>query len=222
MQPDADTTLADLATTLPGGSRVLQRHGLDFCCGGERTLAHACREADLDAGAVLAELEREAPSEPPLEALDEADPAELTRFLRATYHASHRQELPRLTALAHKVERVHADRGDRPVGLAAHLARLTASLLAHMEKEEQILFPMIEAGRFEAAAGPIHVMELEHEEAARDLRETRRLTNDLVPPTDACPTWRALYLALETFERELMEHAGIENHVLFARVLARR
>ena len=86
-------------------------------------------------------------------------------------------------------------------------------------KEEQILFPLIKAGRGAAAAPPIQVMELEHVEHAETLRRTRALTTNLVAPAEACPTWQALYLRLVQMEAELMEHIHLENNVLFRRCL---
>lgn len=40
----------------PGAVRVLSELGLDACCGGERSLADACRRHGLDAEDVLARL----------------------------------------------------------------------------------------------------------------------------------------------------------------------
>ena len=37
-----DTTLADIVTTKPSAARTLERHHLDYCCGGRETLADAC------------------------------------------------------------------------------------------------------------------------------------------------------------------------------------
>lgn len=210
-------TLAELATSRPSASRVFQRHRLDFCCAGDRTLEEACARAGLDPDDLRAEIEAEdAP------ALDwgALEPAALVDRIEASYHASHRAELPALRELAAKVESVHAEREECPRGLALHLGALAQELELHMQKEEQVLFPMIRQGLGAMCAGPVQVMEREHEDAAAALRRTRELTGDLQPPADACTTWRALYARLEVFERELMEHAGIENHVLFPRVLA--
>lgn len=99
------------------------------------------------------------------------------------------------------------------------MGRLFEELDLHMQKEEQILFPLIVSGRGAAAGGPIHVMEREHEDVAADLERIRGLTRDYVPPEGACGTWRALYLGLAEFERELMEHVHLENHILFPRAL---
>jgi regulator of cell morphogenesis and NO signaling len=93
------------------------------------------------------------------------------------------------------------------------------SMLEHLAKEEQVLFPLIANGQGRVAAGPVHVMEMEHEEHARALQTLRRLTADFAPPADACVTWRALYLGLQQLEEELMLHVHLENNVLFRRAL---
>ena len=100
----------------------------------------------------------------------------------ARYHDPLREELPRLTAMARKVEAVHADKPSRPVGLADHLAAVQAELEAHLEKEERILFPMIRAGR--PPHMPVQVMVKEHDDHAANLRRTRELTQDFTPPPD--------------------------------------
>ncbi len=50
------TTLAEIASTTPALTRELERLGLDYCCGGKRSLAEACQERHLDPEAVIAEL----------------------------------------------------------------------------------------------------------------------------------------------------------------------
>ena len=116
--------------------------------------------------------------------------------------------------------------GRRPVteacaerGLDAHLEGLTRELLDHLEKEEQGLFPILLSGRVGAPAVTIIALEREHEDVALALQKTRALTTDLVPPEEACTTWRALYLRLDALEEELMEHVHLENNVLFRRAL---
>jgi len=211
-------TLADLAIRLPGASRVFHRHRLDFCCGGRRSLAEACAARGIDPARLVEELGREV-----------AEPAEVDWALRSLpdlidhilvrFHESLRAELPELVRMARRVEEVHPEKPERPLGLAAHLVSVRAELELHMLKEEQVLFPMIRAGRGAQTAGPVSVMEREHDEHAVALRRIRQLTGDLVPPPHACTTWRALYLRLDALERELMEHIHLENNVLFPRAL---
>jgi regulator of cell morphogenesis and NO signaling len=213
-------SLADLAVARPAASRVFRRHRLDFCCHGGRPLEAACAERGLTADTVLAEIDAEeaAAGAPPR--WDERPVAEIVDHVVSHYHRRLRQELPELVEMAAKVEARHAGKASCPRGLRAHLEEVHEAVLSHLAKEEQILFPMILAGRGRLAGGPIHVMEAEHDDHAEGLRKTRRLTADLSAPDEACATWRALYLRLGELEVELMDHIHLENNVLFRRVLA--
>jgi regulator of cell morphogenesis and NO signaling len=208
-------TLAELATEHPAASRVFQRYGLDFCCKGLRSLEAACAERGLDAPAILAEIESST-SAPQTSAGESSEV--LVAHLVDHYHRRLREELPQLIAMAGKVERVHFKRSACPFGLAEHLTRMHEELLLHMVKEEKVLFPLILSGRT-GLHGPVQVMEAEHRDHATNLERLRDLAHDFVPPPEACATWQALYLRLNDFERELMEHVHLENHVLFPRAL---
>jgi regulator of cell morphogenesis and NO signaling len=130
-----------------------------------------------------------------------------------------RESLPELIRMAEKVETRHGEKASCPKGLAAHLISMHEFVLEHLSKEEQVLFPLIANGQGRIAVGPVHVMEMEHEEHARALAILRRLTNNFDPPAEACITWRALYLGLRQLEEELMVHIHLENNVLFRRAL---
>lgn len=214
-----DQTVASLASSLPGASRVFHRRGLDFCCGGHVGLDQACAAAGLDLGEVLAEIRAEAQRAEGFERLDALPVPELVERIVERFHRAHREELPRLLALAAKVERVHADKPSCPRGLTAHLERMAEELELHMAKEEQVLFPLLCAGRGRMAAGPVQVMEAEHRDHGRNLERLRALTDGYAPPPEACGSWNALYLGLAELERELMEHIHVENNILFPRAL---
>jgi regulator of cell morphogenesis and NO signaling len=212
------STLAELATTHPAASRVFQRYGLDYCCGGRKPLADVCRSKGLDPDAVIHAIEAEEATVD-LPRWDAAPLADLIRFIVERYHATLRTELPALIALALRVESRHGDKATCPRGLRAHLEDMHAAVLEHLAKEERILFPMILAGEGVRAGGPIRVMQEEHEHHGENLTGVRALTNNLTPPAEACPTWRALYLRLATLEADLMDHIHLENNVLFPRAL---
>jgi regulator of cell morphogenesis and NO signaling len=104
--------------------------------------------------------------------------------------------------------------------LLAVFLGLKAELEPHMEKEEQILFPMIERRQGVLADGPVEVMREEHDRAGRALKRLRELTNDYEVPPRACNTWRALWHGLAALEESLHQHIHLENNVLFPRALA--
>jgi regulator of cell morphogenesis and NO signaling len=218
MQPTT-ATLAELAVTHPGAARVFFHHRLDFCCGGRRPLSDACRERGLDATAILQEIDAAAPLSSDLPRWDREPLSALIDFIVSTYHTRLRRDLPDLIEMARKVERKHGAKSACPIGLTAHLEIMHAAVLAHLEKEEQILFPMIVRGAGNRAARPVYVMEMEHDHHRDDLTHLRRLTGDFQPPPQACATWRALYGGLGQLEQELMEHIHLENNVLFPRAL---
>jgi regulator of cell morphogenesis and NO signaling len=215
----SDSSLASLAASRAGASRVFHRHGLDFCCRGRLSLAEACAKSALDTQAILDEIASEEPRTAGFERWDEKPLPALIDHILTRYHEGHRREVPRLLAMAEKVEEVHADHPAVPRGLAAHLRRMSQELEDHMGKEEVVLFPMIRSGRGSFAMGPVQVMELEHLDHAANLERMRQLANDCTPPPDACATWKALYLGLAELEREIMEHIHLENHALFPRAL---
>lgn len=217
-----DRSVAEIATQLPGSTAVFRRHGIDFCCGGKRTLREACAREGVPAAPVVDELTHFDPRE-----TSSADHARmptdaLIGHLLAEFHDKHRRDLPELVALAEKVERVHREHSACPVGLAAALREASVELDAHMKKEELVLFPMIRSGAGIGAAGPIAVMEREHEGHGERLRRIEALAHGFVVPEGACPTWRALYAGARSFVDEVMLHVHLENNVLFPRVLRGR
>jgi regulator of cell morphogenesis and NO signaling len=215
---DTGSTLSQLVRTDPVVAGVLQRHRLDFCCGGDQTLVAACRERGLDPQALLAEIQGaltgtagERPADLP--------PEELVDFIVERYHVPLREELPRLAELASRVEQVHAGKPLCPVGLARHLDEMCQTVDQHLDKEEQILFPMIRSGRGHLAHMPVRVMIQEHQDHAASLARIRSLAREFALPESACATWRALYDGLLALELALMKHIHLENHVLFPAVL---
>jgi len=208
---ETDRPLGEIARELPGATAVFRRHRLDFCCGGDQSLREAAAAAGVDAGAIARELGELAPTqaeapEAPLPLIDHI----LTRF-----HETHRRELPELIAMARKVEETHAQHPEVPKGLASLLEHIAEAIEEHMQKEEQILFPMMRSGMGGMVAGPIEVMEQEHVEHGERLRQLEALTHDHTPPADACTTWQALYAGTRKLVDDVMLHIHLENNVLF-------
>jgi regulator of cell morphogenesis and NO signaling len=118
----SETRLSTLASQHPGAPRVLHAFGLDFCCGGARSLIDACAQQGVDPTHVLTALDA-LTSTPTGDASTWLDrtPVELVEHILARYHAPLRGELERLVALSDKVETVHAEKPDCPHGLTEHL-----------------------------------------------------------------------------------------------------
>jgi regulator of cell morphogenesis and NO signaling len=215
-----ERTLADLAVSVAGASRVFHRHGLDFCCHGKVSLANACADRELEVDALIAELEREERNDDTrFQSWDDVDLDALIAHILTRYHEPLRAELPRLIAMALKVENVHSEKPACPRGLGSFLQFMQSEIESHMGKEEEVLFPLIISGLGTQAKMPVMVLEREHDDHGQNLAKLRELARNFEAPPEACGTWRALYLGLAELERELMEHIALENNVLFPRAL---
>jgi regulator of cell morphogenesis and NO signaling len=213
-------TLGDIASDNPAASRVFLRHRLDFCCGGQRTLAQACRQAGLEAAEIAREIELESARREELPGWDKRPPAELADHIEQHYHQNLRRDVPALIAAARRVEKVHAGKPNVPAGLAALLTEFWEEMQQHMMKEERVLFPMLRQGaRGEAVYGPVRVMESEHQVHGQVLAAIRELTDDFAIPPHACATWSAMVRGLEVLEADLMQHVHLENNILFLRAV---
>ena len=209
----AERQVADIAANLPGATKVFRKHKIDFCCGGDVPLA----EAAAKRGDVLADIEAE------LTALEtgsvEAPQAseELIEHILERYHATHRAELPELIRLAARVEARHAENAAVPRGIHAALEELAGALDEHMQKEEQILFPLMRAGGHPMIHAPIGRMRFEHDEHGERLANLEHVAHHFELPEEACPTWRALYAGVQKLIDDVHEHVHLENNVLFPR-----
>ncbi|HLT03438.1 MAG TPA: iron-sulfur cluster repair protein YtfE [Pseudomonas sp.] len=213
-----DQTLGEIATSLPGATRVLSRYKLDFCCGGQQTLRAACNQLHLDANHIAEQLQALGGGAGDQPDWREASNDALIDHLLTRYHARHREQLPELIRLASRVEQVHGHSADCPNGLAEHLWNMQQELESHMLKEEKILFPMLRSEPAHPHAhAPIAVMRFEHDQHGEALARLAEMTDDITPPANACNTWRALYRGLEELRDDLMLHIHLENNILFAR-----
>jgi len=149
------------------------------------------------------------------------EPAKMIDEILERFHKKHREDLGVLIPLAQKVESVHADKEESPQGLGAFLEKLLFELESHMQKEEQILFPMIKSGQGTMANGPISVMMEEHVRHVENLNRLKELSKNYKLPEGACGSWTALYAGVENLEREIREHIDTENNFLFSNALNR-
>jgi regulator of cell morphogenesis and NO signaling len=216
-----------MVAAAPGTSRVFERYGIDFCCGGRLPLEDACAKRGLDAGQVLHELEAAVAGEVGRTDWTSETLGAVVDHILAKHHAFVKREIPRLTALMDKVLRVHGPTHPEIQDLARIWSRTGPGLELHMRKEEEILFPAIrslEEGRTTAFScgggleGPMRMMEFEHEEHGGALARMRQVAKDYAVPANACGSWMALYGGLDEFEKDLHVHVHLENNVLFPRV----
>ena len=230
MQTVTDKTIGEIAAENVAAIGVFERFGIDYCCGGRRPLAQACREAGITVGEFESALGTLAA--PPEIGLDWnlRTLTDLQAYLVGRFHVHAREELQVLQQLAAKVVSVHGRNHPELSRIAALIEALEQDMLPHMLKEEMVLFPYVEgleSGQgaavpscFGSIENPIRVMLAEHEAVGDLLRDLRANSDGYTPPGDACFSYRELYRRLAAFERETHEHIHLENNVHFPRTLA--
>ncbi|NBC83949.1 MAG: iron-sulfur cluster repair di-iron protein [Bacteroidetes bacterium] len=226
-------TLGDLVTQNPAYANLFKQFGLDFCCGGQKTLQEACNEMNLDVSIVEKSMEN---TTQPQRAMnlpyDEWELDFLCDFIVNTHHTYVNKTLPDIYEYAIKVAEVHGNQHPELLSVRQLVDDIHQELFAHMEKEERILFPFIKElvmaqkanqspnkPDFETIENPIKMMETEHENAGSLLKEIRKITNNYRLPNDACASYSLLFKQLDEFENDLHTHIHLENNILFPKAL---
>jgi len=226
--------MKEIALSAPACARVLDTLGVNYCCdgGGRLDLAQACLAAGQDPSMIIARLEQAK------DATDFADwtggPASaLIRHILDTHHVFTREQLAHLDIMLERLTRRHGEARPELHEIQAIFQDLRDDLLPHLLKEENILFPYIEALEQHQSAGsplpaacfgvidnPLRQMESEHAAVTGLLQKLRQATADHALPADACASHRIALQALENLEADLLRHIHLENEVLFPQALA--
>lgn len=232
---DANTeTLGQIAAKDLRKAEVFKKYGLDFCCGGKKTVKQACEEKGLDVTKVEQELQqadKNSVSHRPLP-YTEWGSGFLADYIVNTHHAYIRKVLPELGGYAAKVARVHGNQHSELLLIKQLVENIAAELSAHIIKEEEVLFPYIkqlvistgqsmplQTVHFETVQHPINLMEMEHETVGKAVENIRMLSKDFTLPEDACASYSLFYRLLEEFESDLHTHIHLENNILFPAAL---
>lgn len=227
-------SIREIVSTQASAAAVLMRFEIDIRSHAGESLRQACAELQLSVDQVLEKLSDAAANEDGAAPTDFAGYS-LTRLIQhivRTHHQCVRRELPRLIEKAEKLAGQYDEVAPELSRVETLLQALHVEMLAHLQKEEQILFPFIaqmEEGAngcgsgaraiFDTVAQPISMMVREHESAGALVTEMRGLTSDFQQPERVCPTHLALYSGLKSFEGDLRQHVHLENDFLFPRAI---
>ena len=226
MKLDVSMTLAEAVDAFPQVARQFERRGLDYCCGGARTVSDACAQIGVDPQEIVAELSEATTTSVAEWTTMSADV--LVDHIEATHHRYLWAELPRVSALVDKIVAVHGVRHPELVEVALCFSQVHADLEPHLLKEERVLFPMIRelatssgipAFHCGSLRNPISVMLSEHDAVGDLLAKLRRLTDGYTTPADGCATYAACFKAMAEIEADTHLHIHKENNVLFPLVV---
>ena len=228
-----DETLGQIAAKDLRKAQIFKKYGLDFCCGGKKTVKEACKEKGLDVTKIEQELQQadKLPATRPLP-YNEWNLDFLADYIVNTHHSYVKKNLPDIKVYAEKVMRVHGNRHAELLPIYQLVEEVYTEMMAHMVKEERVLFTYIkdlvaaeknkqpmQAAHFGTVQNPINMMEMEHEMVGKNLAEIRELTNNYTLPEDACAIYSLLNRMLDEFEEDLHLHVHLENNILFPKAL---
>ena len=228
-----DTKVNEIALSNPAARHILEDAGIDYCCGGGKSLEEACLRANVPAAEILGKLRLNGQRIEPGEAHWTSAPlAGLTKHIRERHHSYVRDTIPRLRGLLTKVREKHGSNHRELSEIAELFEHLSREMLMHMQKEEHILFPFIDSLErtvnsggvveppfFRTVRNPIYSMMKEHDSTGEQMRQIRAASNGFTPPADACASYQAVYQGLEEFEKDLHLHVHLENNILFPRAV---
>lgn len=214
-------TVADLVLDHSECAAVFQRHHIDFCCKGDRSIEAASKQAGINTAALLEELSH-AITERSGQGTDAralSTPA-LIEHIVEKHHGYLRAALPFVSALATKVSRVHGSHNPRLQTLEEIVHELADVLRAHLDEEEEVLFPALQHGtesEMKLIAHGLESMHDEHLAVGAALTRLRRVADNYIPPDWACNSYRTLFSELAQLESDIFTHVHLENHVLMPR-----
>jgi regulator of cell morphogenesis and NO signaling len=211
---------------------VFRKHKIDFCCNGNRTIEEACSIKGIDPVSLIGDL-KVSLNEPTSPTDYNSWPLDLlAEYIIKRHHRYVEEKIPVLIQYLQKLSKVHGDQHPELKRILQLFTETASELTQHMKKEELVLFPFIrkmaEAERnntpvatplFGTVTNPIQMMRYEHNAEGERFSEVAILSNNHMPPSDACNTYKVAYALLQEFETDLTIHIHLENNILFPKAI---
>ncbi|GHC47576.1 iron-sulfur cluster repair di-iron protein [Ulvibacter litoralis] len=208
---------------------VFSEYGIDFCCKGNRPLTAVCEKNGIAIDEILEKLSGVLGSENNAAIDYKSWPLDLLAvYIEKIHHTYVQTKIPVIHKFLDKLCKVHGANHPELFEINREFLKVSEELLQHMQKEEQVLFPEIkrmvkshednipmQRAHFGTVKNPITMMEHEHDDAGEIFRTIARLTNNYMPPSDACNTYKVTFSMLDAFEKDLHLHIHLENNILF-------
>ncbi len=190
-------------------AKLFEQLGIDFCCGGKKTLKEACQENHLDVKDVICKIQKWDQKNPSIDP-KQLSPSALCDHIESSHHQYLKERMPFIERLLKKMVKAH---GDEYAPLEHQFHLFAEELKNHMEKEEKDIFPKIRTGQ--NIQNQCQELESEHENAGKSLAFFRKFTNGYAIPSEAFITHQTAMQELEALESDMHAHVYKENYLLF-------
>jgi len=211
---------------------VFSKYGIDFCCGGDKTLEEVCKKQSVDVTKLQNELDEAGRIAETGFDFNSWSLKLLADYIEETYHTYIKKKTPLILQYLEKIKDVHGENHPELTMIFSLFSQSAMDLSMHLQKEERILFPLIrelseakdsslpvEPGHCGSINNPIIVMKVEHETEGERFKTLSRLSGGYTVPPDACNTYRTAFEMLKEFEQKLHEHIHLENNILFPKAI---
>lgn len=208
-------------------AEIFKNAGIDFCCGGNKSLEQVCNEKKIDISEIVEKLK----------SIEKTEIDSVTNFkdwsldflcdyIVNTHHNTTRKLLPQLENYTQKIASVHGQNHNELIEIEKLFSILNIELNQHLKKEEEVLFPAIKEALKSNSEKPkkiiiseIERMKGEHEYAGGAIDKINVLSNNYQVPNDGCNTYKLTYMLLKELEDDLHIHVHLENNIIYPKSL---
>lgn len=227
MNTSIDEKVGDIVARDYRAASVFSKYGIDYCCGGQKSIEEACRKKEIEPEEIISVLDKTLTSSGQAGMNFNSWPMDLlTDYIEKTHHTYVKTKIPEITPLLYKLCKVHGKKFPFLFEVQTIFNQVSKELESHLRDEETLLFPLIRA----KVSNPdltipvelknsLKKMEAEHDLAGNAFKKIAVLTNRFTPPEGACTTHRVTYAMLKEFENDLHLHVHLENNILFPEFL---
>jgi regulator of cell morphogenesis and NO signaling len=222
-----DITVGEVVAIDYRAAEIFKEAGIDFCCGGKKSIDETCKEKGINRDELIRKLEvLESTPNITTHNFMEWEPGFLCDYIVNTHHKYVMKTLPDLVSYTGKIASVHG-KGHPELEEVAHLfSKINNELLQHLKNEEEVLFPSIKeiivSGSIKTRAviiSEITRLSREHEFAGGAMDRINVITSGYKVPSDGCNTYHVAFKLLNQFEDDLHTHVHLENNILYPKAL---
>ena len=230
-----DTYVTDIVAEDYRTSTVLQKHNIDYCCGGKLPLHVVCELRGLDIDQIKKELQDSMRVFQLSSSINFSNwnVDFLIDYIINVHHTYLTENIPEICQTVERFTRGHVTKYPHLKELLSSVYALRDEILPHVQEENQIIFPYIKQivhayeSRESYAAllvrtlrKPVeNLMHHEHEFIRKYILKIRELTDNYTAPAASCVTHRVAFLKLKELDCDLMQHIHLENNILFPKAI---
>lgn len=221
-------TVAELVTQNIYTADIFKKYGIDYSCEGSISIEKACRKNGIDYNALIIELKNLHLGMNYLNDYNKWGLDFLMIFIVHTHHTYVRTNLPIIKKYSEKSAKEQGSYYKEFIELNTLIIQFSDELMAHLNKEETIVFPFIKKlykakkeGKhinhlyLNKVNNAIGIMEENHIQADVIFNKIADLTNKYKAPKDASDSFKLLCFKLQEFQDNLHHHVHLENNILF-------